>query len=750
MLYWTGVVEGDDPGARIRFGRGGLDPILASGHDLSSCAAISERAFDRLIARGAIAGAADFPRAVALLARSPGADSLECEGLVSRIDFGAAGAAGVPSGSAAHADAITLSVFLPSPEVAVEPFFAALKGQAVSGQLDVLILTVGFGAQALKTLARQIDSAAAADPRFKPRRYSLAEGPPPAYLANMAVGLANTEAVVLADARCLPVSPGAVQQLANWVVSGDTVSASPRILFEGRLLAAGLALTRQEDEESVAPWSDPLLSDVVRTAAAPAPWFFALRRSAWLTAGGLRGETGADLWSAEFAYGHGPRGRSFLVGGELAEWTGPTRPASLDAAAPAHRRLQPSAQLALRDPRPLDVAISTAPPQREVDGRGQPGAEARFSDRFPNEAEHRLLVFADAFAASQSIAFVQGLAAGRAAGRAAVRIVEESAFPGDSRTLDEVDAAEAVARHFEETRPTVVVVSRLGHAAVWKAVSAAARRAGTPVLCHIDDDILDLPVVLGLERYRLARGPKRSRTLRETVKAADLVLAATAPLAERMRAEAGHDRIFAFSQGAAGRPPQPRLPVPERPDLVIGYMGSASHDHDLALAVPALNRISAAYPFVRIVLFGSIAEQDAARGLVGRIERHGPVQGDYAAFRRRLADLAIDVGLAPLNPIAFNQVKTATKWAEYAEAGAAVLASPTGPYRPLIAAEAALGVGPDDWELALRRVIEHPPLRRRLVEKADAVLLERFGWEQLEGEMLEALAEISKLKRQAA
>ena len=58
-----------------------------------------------------------------------------------------------------------------------------------------------------------------------------------------------------------------------------------------------------------------------------------------------------------------------------------------------------------------------------------------FSDAFPSRAGLRLLVFADGFGASQSLAFVDGLAEARRTGRAAVRVVEERALGPDALTL---------------------------------------------------------------------------------------------------------------------------------------------------------------------------------------------------------------------------------------------------------------------------------------------------------------------------
>lgn len=256
--------------------------------------------------------------------------------------------------------------------------------------------------------------------------------------------------------------------------------------------------------------------------------------------------------------------------------------------------------------------------------------------------------------------------------------------------------------------------------------------------------------MIGLERYRRARNPRRVQALGQALSEADLVLATTPALADKLRGDAGHDRIFALTHGAAGRPSGRATPV-GRSEVVVGYMGSASHDYDLAMVAPALEAIAGAYSFVRVVLFGSIAEQPSAAKLT-RVERLGPVKGDYAAFRRRLAELSFDIALAPLAASPFNRTKTATKWVEYAEAGAAVLASPLGPYAPIVAVGAALRADASvaSWEMGLRRLIENPPLRAGLRARADALLAERYGWDLLEAEMLNALAQLQARGRRAA
>jgi len=373
---------------------------------------------------------------------------------------------------------------------------------------------------------------------------------------------------------------------------------------------------------------------------------------------------------------------------------------------------------------------------------------AAYSDIFPSAAPVRLLVFADQLGASQSIAFIQGLNPAREQGRAAVRIVEEAAFGPDEGLAGAAAARLLVEAEIADTMPTAVVLSRFGHVAAAEAVFAAARTHGAPVILHIDDDLFSLPVVVGIERYRSGRHPRRIQALGSALRRADLVIAATEALAERLATLAGHGRIGWLENGTGGRP-RPRAPKPGGAPVVIGYMGSASHGPDLELVLPALESLLTRRRDVRVELFGSIARLPAADRLPGAVTRHDVVAGDYAAFRRRLQALEWDIALAPLEASPYNLCKTATKWAEYAEAGAAVLASDIEVYQPMIAWGAAAPATPAQWELMLERLLDDEALRRGLIARADALLQARFGWERL-GDSLIGLVARAAAPRRAA
>jgi glycosyltransferase involved in cell wall biosynthesis len=734
MLHWSGRTGAGD---EVVWGLDGLDPVLAGECDLSACAAISPAAMQRLLSRKAVRSEAEFDRALAVLLRGAGAASAWCEGLWAPLDLARPGVSASEAGPGTTAERISVVLIITEASSDLSVFLSALSEQVATSRVELLLMTQGLAAPDLQRLVGEVEGWKPPTP-IRVRRYALADLAP-MYLRNTAVGLATGDVVVFADLRAALGGAHTVQTLADWAASGGVAAACPRMERDGVLLSGGLAMDEQAGEgASLRVDSDAALAGRLRTAAAPTPWVFAANRRRWLESGGLRPAATPALWTADFAAHGGPAGRTLLVGDLAVEWTGRTLPEGLGAAAPLTSTLQPHAGRAIRAGRSRE---SGTRPARTPTVAPAPLVAPRGLDDPRTPSGLNLLVFADAFGASQAIVFEHGLSQARRAGRVAVRLVEEAALGGDGRSLQLASADAAVEAQFASARPDLVVASRLGHPAIWAAVKRAAGRRGTPILFHIDDDLFDLPLSAGIERYRLARAPRRLATLEDVLQTADLVLATTPALAARLRGYAGHGRIYALHAGTAGSPRRSARPR-ENARVKIGYMGSASHDADLSMIVPALNAVAETLPFVDIELFGSIAKQPAADRIARVHARHAGVDGDYAGFKAKLAALAWDIGLAPLRPIPFNRLKTPTKWAEYAEAGAAVLASAVEPYAPMAAAGAALTVADDGWATALLRLARDARLRQDLTEQADALLEQRYGWSGLETEIEGAIVQV--------
>lgn len=748
VITWDALIRTREAQSRLRFGDGGLDDLLLAQVDMTGCCAVLESAHRRLKdGKGSPTAAS-----LAQIARDPRLVVGRAIGLTGALDL----ARPVPGARkikpAAHPDLISAVIIAHGAAEGVEGFIQAFAAQQLTSRAEMVVVAAGLARDEARSLSGTLDSLTLSRP-MRIRHFILPGRMSESTAVNTGLALATGQVVIVARPDCIPETSQTVQVLANWAAGGDVVTVSPKI-FDGehRLLAAGLYAEAGPDKTVLRPWTDRALSDVVRRVAAPAPWFFAVNRAAWLDHGGVHGE---GLWTSTLARG----GKHLLAGSACAVWTGARRPpaaqrqggaATLSADSARAMAWAPStagaraaaARAAPADPRPVAAAPAVS---QGTNGRPNPAvreaAAAGFSDVFPSKARTRLLVFADGFGASQALAFVDGLAQSRTAGQAAVRVVEERSLGKDGEG-DADDLAALVDQHFAEVSPTVVALSRFGHGDAAHLIVAAARTRGLPVIAHLDDDLFDLPPIIGIERYRMSRHPRRILALQRGLREADLVIAATPALAEKLARLAGHGRVGWMETGSAGRPHQ--RSDAGKDSVVIGYMGSASHNHDLEMLVPALNSALEAYDHVSVELFGSISQQPAADLLRGRVRKHRPVSGDYHGFKAVLAGLDWDIGLAPLRPIAYNRFKTPTKWVEYAEAGVAVIVSDSEVYQPMIQADAALAADPEQWDSAIRRLIESADTRRDIVTAADRLLRSSYGWERLEASVLDLLRRVER------
>jgi glycosyltransferase involved in cell wall biosynthesis len=119
--------------------------------------------------------------------------------------------------------------------------------------------------------------------------------------------------------------------------------------------------------------------------------------------------------------------------------------------------------------------------------------------------------------------------------------------------------------------------------------------------------------------------------------------------------------------------------------IIIGYSGSITHDEDLEIIVPVINKIFEKYPNVRFYLLGSVRKerQDEFRAKFGKYAYRVKIKLGVPAFRFYplfLAEQNFDIGLAPLVDNEFNRCKSHIKWMEYSMYQIPMVASRVYPY----------------------------------------------------------------------
>lgn len=246
------------------------------------------------------------------------------------------------------------------------------------------------------------------------------------------------------------------------------------------------------------------------------------------------------------------------------------------------------------------------------------------------------------------------------------------------------------------------------------------------LIYEIDDDLFHLPA----NHSASGRFPPPVLAAMETIaRAADTVVVSTAPLRERMTALNGNVRILPNALDERLWQAPSGSAVARKADTVgILYMGTRTHDGDLALVLPAIEKLRRRYgdrvTFTCIGVFNGPPRAGIAVETVPRSARN------YPGFAQWMVSQAprFDIGIAPLVANEFNRHKSGIKYLDYAACGLTPVVSDATAYRGTVAhGETGLLVSqePDAWYEALCRLVEDRALRERLARNAQADLLAR-------------------------
>jgi GT2 family glycosyltransferase/serine/threonine protein kinase/tetratricopeptide (TPR) repeat protein len=193
-------------------------------------------------------------------------------------------------------------------------------------------------------------------------------------------------------------------------------------------------------------------------------------------------------------------------------------------------------------------------------------------------------------------------------------------------------------------------------------------------------------------------------------------------------------------------------PVPTSPragKLRILFSGTVTHEHDLALVEPAMERIIAEFPQqVEFLFWGNSPATLAKHSQVKTVAGYMPNYIDYAS---RLKTLGVDLALVPLEVTAFNQSKSAIKWLEYSACKIPAIFTDIAAYRGVVEHGKTGWLVPNTseaWYEAMKKLIQDESLRRSLAENAYQEVLARHTLRQNAHLWLEAYQQVLSLPPQ--
>ena len=173
--------------------------------------------------------------------------------------------------------------------------------------------------------------------------------------------------------------------------------------------------------------------------------------------------------------------------------------------------------------------------------------------------------------------------------------------------------------------------------------------------------------------------------------------------------------------------PPPALTRAQPEALLLGYHGTASHHAELAWLHQVLVSLMARSTTLHVELFGDLAINRQFRDLP-RVSVLHPMS--WERYQHYTASHRLDIGLAPLQPTAFNQSRGAVKFYDYARMGAFGVYADVPPYRGFVQHGhdgLLLPMEAEQWVQTLLQLSQDAELRQRLAKGAQARALSGPG-----------------------
>jgi len=237
------------------------------------------------------------------------------------------------------------------------------------------------------------------------------------------------------------------------------------------------------------------------------------------------------------------------------------------------------------------------------------------------------------------------------------------------------------------------------------------RRHGIRLVYDLDDDLIAVPG----DHPEADHLRGRAAVVLRLVLAADRVWVATPELARRLGRL--RDGVEVVPNALDDRLWQP--PPPPRPDAVVRivYMGTATHDGELAFLAPVADRLRRTYgDRVRFEVVG-VTSRRLPPGFHRRSPEGDAAHASYPGFVDWFGRQRWEIAVAPLVDGQFNRCKSAIKLMDYASLGLPIVASRHAEYEAAFGTEHGVVLVDNDvdhWVAALATLIDDPSARERM------------------------------------
>lgn len=319
-----------------------------------------------------------------------------------------------------------------------------------------------------------------------------------------------------------------------------------------------------------------------------------------------------------------------------------------------------------------------------------------------------------------------------------------------------------VAAHVQASRGTayqnleadVVIVDRLWHPEeitleVAKTIVNEIYLAGASFVYALDDDFFAIPT-----DHPHPPTKAQLQAVEYFLKTADMVWVTTPDLQARFQEYNPHILVLpnCLDERLLIRRSIFNRPSPFEPGKkVIGYMGTLTHDADLAMVAPALREVCSRHPELEIQIIGIIgrAGTHARLGdLPIRSVQPMPGEETYPIFMLWYTGwVSWDIAISPLEDTDFNRMKSDLKVLDYAAIGAVGIYSDLGVYRASVVHQENGWLSSNhtaDWVNALETLLSDDEYRLALAQRAQQYLFTSRILKHRAADWLEALRQLPK------
>ena len=254
------------------------------------------------------------------------------------------------------------------------------------------------------------------------------------------------------------------------------------------------------------------------------------------------------------------------------------------------------------------------------------------------------------------------------------------------------------------------------------------REQGARLVYALDDNFFDH----GLEDQAEA-GTERLQLVAYLLRLAHGAIVTTPALRERLLSYNPNILVLANQLDErllVGR--SPAQLAPPRPDerLVIGYMGTFTHDEDFLMLLPALQAVCKRHPGkLELQVVGGLRAEATKKALADLPVRYlypRPEEHEYPMFMIWFtSQMRWDIALAPLCDNPFTRCKSDIKFLDYAAIGAAGIYSQSTAYSATVAHRENGWLAentPAAWEEALETLLANAELRLHIARSATRYL----------------------------